>query len=121
MLRDRVKVSSDAGLSKYGQMAAPILGPIFNVDFKTDINITDKFHLFVRYGYMQADVSGVFGLGAAGGDLHIWVYDDLNQRASARGALLQDPDWQAFVAKGSPLLADMQTTILIPTSISPLR
>ncbi|MFL6350467.1 MAG: TonB-dependent receptor domain-containing protein [Bryobacteraceae bacterium] len=38
-----------------------------NVDFKTDFNVTDKFHLFVRYGYMQADVSGVFGLGAAGG------------------------------------------------------
>ena len=34
-----------------------------NVDFKTDINLTDKFHLFARYGYMQADVSGVFGLG----------------------------------------------------------
>ena len=38
-----------------------------NVDFKTDLNVTDKFHLFFRYGYMQADVSGVFGLGAAGG------------------------------------------------------
>jgi Carboxypeptidase regulatory-like domain/TonB dependent receptor len=38
-----------------------------NVDFKTDIIPTDKWHLFVRYGYMQADVSGVFGLGAAGG------------------------------------------------------
>jgi hypothetical protein len=38
-----------------------------NVDFKTDIIPSDKWHLFVRYGYMQADVSGVFGLGAAGG------------------------------------------------------
>jgi hypothetical protein len=53
--------------------------------------------------------------------VHIWVYDDLNQRASARGAAMQDPDWQAFVAKSSPMLADMQTAILIPTSISPLR
>ncbi|MGI8962344.1 MAG: TonB-dependent receptor [Bryobacteraceae bacterium] len=38
-----------------------------NVDFKTDIIPTEKWHLFVRYGYMQADVTGVFGLGAAGG------------------------------------------------------
>ncbi len=38
-----------------------------NVDFKTDINLSDKFRLFARYGYMQADVTGVFGLGAAGG------------------------------------------------------
>jgi hypothetical protein len=39
-----------------------------NVDFKANYNLSDKFHLFARYGYMQADVSGVFGLGAAGGD-----------------------------------------------------
>jgi hypothetical protein len=38
-----------------------------NIDFKTDIIPTDKWHLFVRYGYMQADVSGVFALGQAGG------------------------------------------------------
>jgi hypothetical protein len=38
-----------------------------NVDFKTDIVPSEKWHLFARYGYMQADVSGVFGLGAAGG------------------------------------------------------
>src|SRR5215472_13166174 len=39
-----------------------------NVDFKVNYNPTDKLHVFARYGYMQADVSGVFGLGAAGGD-----------------------------------------------------
>ena len=39
-----------------------------NVDFKVNYNPTDKLHMFARYGYMQADVSGVFGLGAAGGD-----------------------------------------------------
>jgi hypothetical protein len=39
-----------------------------NVDYKTDWNPTDKWHVFARYGYMQADVSGLFGLGAAGGD-----------------------------------------------------
>ncbi len=39
-----------------------------NVDFKTDVNLSNNFRLFARYGYMQADVSGVFGLGAAGGN-----------------------------------------------------
>jgi hypothetical protein len=38
-----------------------------NVDFKTDWNPSEKWHVFARYGYMQADVSGVFALGAAGG------------------------------------------------------
>ncbi len=39
-----------------------------NVDFKVNYNLSEKLHMFARYGYMQADVSGVFGLGAAGGD-----------------------------------------------------
>lgn len=39
-----------------------------NLDLKINYNPTDKMHVFGRYGYMQADVSGEFGLGAAGGD-----------------------------------------------------
>lgn len=52
---------------------------------------------------------------------HLWVYDDLNQRAAARAAALADPVWAAFVPKGSACLAEMSSTILIPTPISPLQ
>ncbi len=53
--------------------------------------------------------------------MHIWAYDDLNHRASVRAAALQDPTWQAFVPVGSSNLAEMKSTILIPTEVSPLR
>ena len=53
--------------------------------------------------------------------MHIWVYDDLKQRAEARAAALQDPAWKAFVPVGSACLAEMKSTILIPTEVSPLR
>jgi hypothetical protein len=51
---------------------------------------------------------------------HFWAYKDLNDRMRARSAALQDPEWQAFLAKGTPLLAEMQSTILVPTAFSPM-
>jgi hypothetical protein len=52
---------------------------------------------------------------------HLWAYDDLNQRAQVRAAALADPTWQAFVPKGSACLSEMETTIVIPTPISPMQ
>ena len=53
--------------------------------------------------------------------MHLWAYRDLNHRADVRGNALRDPDWQAFLAKSTPLLTEMQSVILIPTETSPLR
>ena len=53
--------------------------------------------------------------------VHMWAYGDLNERAAVRAKLGQDPEWQAFLAKGTPLLAHMQSTILIPTAVSPMK
>lgn len=52
---------------------------------------------------------------------HIWAYSDLNARAAVRGAANADKDWQAFVAKGSPLLEEMHATIMLPAAHSPLK
>jgi hypothetical protein len=52
---------------------------------------------------------------------HLWAYDDLNHRAQVRAAALADPAWQAFVPKSSACLGEMETTILLPTPISPLQ
>lgn len=51
---------------------------------------------------------------------HLWAYKDLNDRARARGAALQDPEWQAFLGQASPLLAEMQSVVLLPTAFSPM-
>jgi hypothetical protein len=53
--------------------------------------------------------------------VHLWAYPDLNERASVRGKLAQDPEWQGFLGTAVPLLAHMQSVILNPTAVSPMR
>ena len=52
---------------------------------------------------------------------HIWAYADLNARAAARAAALQDPGWQAFIGKSTSLLEEMHSTIMLPAPHSPLK
>ncbi len=52
---------------------------------------------------------------------HLWAYKDLNARAEARSAATKDPAWQEFLGKGSPLLEEMHSTIMLPTPHSPLK
>lgn len=53
--------------------------------------------------------------------VHLWVYRDLNERAAVRARVLQDPEWQAFLGKATPLLAEMRSVILIPAPHSPMQ
>ncbi len=48
--------------------------------------------------------------------VHLWAYEDLNERAQRRTALLQEPQWQSYVAKMLPLLQRQESKILTPTS-----
>jgi NIPSNAP len=52
---------------------------------------------------------------------HIWAYSSLNARAEARAAAMKDPEWQAFLGKGTPLLEEMHSTIMLPAPHSPLQ
>jgi hypothetical protein len=53
--------------------------------------------------------------------IHLWRYKNLQERFEARAAAMKDPAWQAYLAKGPPLLAEMHSTLLIPTNYSPLK
>jgi hypothetical protein len=53
--------------------------------------------------------------------VHLWAYRDLNERAAIRAKVLQDPAWQAFLAKSAPCLAEMNSVILIPAAHSPMK
>jgi hypothetical protein len=53
--------------------------------------------------------------------VHLWAFRDLNERAAARAKLAQEPAWQAFLAKSTPLLAHMQAVVLMPAPFSPMR
>ncbi|MCK9511128.1 MAG: NIPSNAP family protein [Pigmentiphaga sp.] len=46
--------------------------------------------------------------------VHMWAYQDLNERAERRAALMADPQWLAYVAKMMPLLVRQESRILTP-------
>ena len=53
--------------------------------------------------------------------VHLWRYKNLQERTEARAAAMKDPAWLAYIAKGTLLLAEMQSTLLIPASFSPAK
>jgi hypothetical protein len=53
--------------------------------------------------------------------VHLWAYADLDARAAVRARVSQEPEWQAFLAKALPLLAEMRSVILIPAPASPMQ
>ena len=53
--------------------------------------------------------------------IHLWRYKNLQERFEARGAAMKDPAWQAYLAKGPAKLAEMHSTLLMPTNYSPLK
>ena len=44
--------------------------------------------------------------------IHLWAYDDLNQREKCRAAMQADPAWQAYLPKVRPLIVSQDTRIL---------
>jgi hypothetical protein len=53
--------------------------------------------------------------------VHLWAYASLNDRAAVRGRVLQDPEWQVFLGKTAPLLAQQEAVILNPAPFSAMR
>ena len=44
--------------------------------------------------------------------IHLWAYDDLDQRERCRAAMQADPAWQAYVAKVRGLVVSQDTRIM---------
>ena len=53
--------------------------------------------------------------------VHLWAYNDLNHRAQVRSTVLQDPAWQEFLPASAQHLLEMTSTVMVPTSWSPLQ
>jgi hypothetical protein len=51
--------------------------------------------------------------------VHLWGYEDLNDRAKRRETLFNDPAWIAFVEKSTPFFVAQENKILIPAPFSP--
>lgn len=63
-------------------------------------------HLPYMLGYYATEV------GVQNMVVHMWAYDDLNQRTRCREALFADPDWQSYRPKIHPLMRHMETRIM---------
>ena len=63
-------------------------------------------HLPHMVGYYVTEV------GAQNVVIHLWAYDDLNQRERCRAAMQADPDWQAYLAKTRPLMETQETRMM---------
>ena len=81
--------------------------------FKDILPFRDRYTR--RVGLWQTEVAQLNEV------VHMWVYKDLNDRAKARSTFAQQPEWQAFAAKSAPLLAHMQSIVLLPTAHSPMK
>jgi len=44
--------------------------------------------------------------------VHLWGYEDLNQRDKCRAGLVADPAWSTFVAKLAPLIRTQETRLM---------
>jgi hypothetical protein len=59
-------------------------------------------------GYYSADS------GTLNQIVHMWAYEDMNERAERRTQLMADPAWLAYVARMMPLLQSQESRILLP-------
>ena len=53
--------------------------------------------------------------------VHLWNYKDVNTRLQIRAEVNKDPGWQEFLSKGTPMLAEMQSILLLATDYSAMR
>ena len=51
--------------------------------------------------------------------VHLWAYDDLEDRAARRAKLFADPRWQELARRLTPLCRRQHNKILLPFAFSP--
>lgn len=81
--------------------------------FKEALPVREKYSKIVGLWHTEA--------GQPNEVSHLWVYPDLKARAETRAKVSQDPEWRAFLAKGGPMLQEMNNVALVPTNYSPLK
>ena len=75
----------------------------------------------VRRRYGGPVCAWIEAAGHADGVSHLWAYASLDERLALRAQAAQDPEWQAFVKTGGPMLEEMTSTVMLPASHSPCR
>lgn len=52
---------------------------------------------------------------------HLWAYPSLDERLQVRSRLGADERWQGFLKQSAPLLEEMNSTVMLPASHSPMQ
>ena len=52
---------------------------------------------------------------------HLWAYKDSTERKQARDGVLEEKAWQDYTAAVRPILVEMHSTMMWPSSFSPLQ
>lgn len=72
-------------------------------------------HLGYLIGYFVTEIGPLNQI------VHIWAYEDLEDRARRRAELAADPEWAAFMPRIQELIETMECKILAATAFSPLQ
>lgn len=72
-----------------------------------------KGHLGNLVGYFSTE------FGPQNQIVHMWAYNDLQDRTERRKALAADPGWQPYRDMVRPLLQTQENKLLVPASFSP--
>jgi len=74
-------------------------------------------HLGNLIGFFQTEI------GPLNQVVHLWGYDDLNERQRRRAAMAQDPAWHDFMKRNAELgaLLTQEDKIIVPVSFSPIK
>jgi hypothetical protein len=90
--------------------------------------VPEWMEIYQREGYelqvrILGRMVGYFSteLGTLNQVVHLWAYDDLEDRRRRREVLQAQPEWQALLQKLLPLVREMESKILIPAPFSPIR
>jgi hypothetical protein len=66
-------------------------------------------------GFWRTEIGGLNKV------VHIWGYDDLDDRLKRRKILSEHPGWPAYLAVALPLIVEQENRVLIPASFSPAQ
>ena len=72
-------------------------------------------HLGRCIGFFQTEI------GTLNQIVHLWAYDSLAHRETARAAMAQDPAWKSFLAGQPKVIVSQDVRIMVPVSFSPLQ
>ena len=55
--------------------------------------------------------------------VHLWVFEDVADRARKRAAMMADPEWQTYLklADEAGFLVDQRNSLMVPASFAPIK